>query len=173
MLSLNTSAESLIDQIPGNPDTTHVMPSRAAMRIFRPVLCQHADLGAVDSFEQWISNRQKDVSLEQLAGLWVHCEMSFIKELPCRFTRWADDRTTRSPFQLGVDFARLIVSRRWSTWVIRKSGTLSGRIQVKLLKGLGNTLMFIFFFWVALGVWMTLGAARQPLINGLSGWGIA
>lgn len=168
MFSINISTESLIGQIPGSTDKTHVMPSCAAMRIFRPVLCQHADLRAVDQFEQWISNRQMDISLEQLAGLWVNCETFYLRELPQRITQWLCDRSLRSPYWMGIDFMRLIVLRRWNPWVIRKSATLPGRIQVKLFKALGNALMFIFFFWVALGVWTTMGAVRQPLLNGLA-----
>jgi hypothetical protein len=65
---------------------------------------------------------------------------------------------------LGVDFARLIVSRRWNPWALRKSATLFGRVQIKLIKALGNFLMFVMFYWMALAGWMTLGALRERFI---------
>lgn len=173
MFSINTSIESFLSQIPSSTDKAQVMPPLSAMRVFRPVLCQHADFRAVDLFEHWVSSRQMDISLEQLACLWIHCESVFIKELPSRFTLWASDLSVRSPYQLGIDFSRLIVSRRWSPWVLRKSATLLGRFQVKVLKALGNFLMFVVFFWMALGSWMTLGAVREPLLTGLTRLGFA
>jgi hypothetical protein len=164
MFSIATSPQSLLSQIPDGFDKNQALPPQAAMRILRPTLCQHADLRAVDLFEHWVSERKTNINLEQATWMWVHWEMLFIRELPDRFEQWVKDRSERSPYQLGVDFARLIVSRRWNPWALRKSATLFGRVQIKLIKALGNFLMFVMFYWMALAGWMTLGALRERFI---------
>ena len=173
MFRINTSSKSLLGQIPGPTNKQAALPPEQAMRILRPALSQHADLKAVDLFEQWILDRGTNISLERLAHLWVHYERCFILELPQRFILWGGNKTSRSPYQLGIDFMRLVTLRRWTPWVLRKSGSLWGRAQIKAVLAVGHFLMFIVFFWVALGVWMALGSIREPLLIGIASLGLA
>lgn len=173
MPSLSTPQLVLLSQIPDAIDRNQRLPAQTVMRLLRPTLCQHADLRAVDLFECWVAEHKTDLNLEQVTRMWVCWETIFIKELPERFEQWVKDRSERSPYQLGVDFARMIVSRRWNPWALRKSASLLGRVQIKLIKALGNFLMFLVFYWMALAGWMTLGALREPLLARLAGLGIA
>ena len=172
MLFLRTTTLSLLAQIPSSIPKDMAMPPAQAMRLLRPALCQHADLQAVDLFERWVLQKSGAITLENLADQWIHYERCFIAELPMRFTRWASDRSEPSPYQLGIEFARLMRLRRWSPWVLRKSRTVWGRAHVKAMVGMGHTLMFIFCLWAALGAWTLLAAVREPIVMGMARIGL-
>lgn len=173
MFSINTSVTSLLAQMPNGANAQAVLPAQAAMRIFRPVLSQHADLQAVERFEKWVVSRDMNVSLEQVAYLWVHYESFFLKEFPKRITQWLNDRKLQSPYQLGVEFSQMICLRRWNPLVLRKSGSAIGRIQIKTLEALGYSAAFIVFFGCALAGWSLLGSLREPLMIGFALLGFA
>lgn len=168
MLFLRTTTKALLAQIPFTIPKDMAMPPAQAMKLLRPALCQHADLEAVDRFERWVLQKPGAISLENLADQWIHYERCFIAELPMRFTRWASDRSEPSPYQLGVEFARLMRLRRWNPWVLRRSQTVWGRAQIKAVVALGNTLLFIFALWLALGAWTFLATVREPILMGMA-----
>jgi hypothetical protein len=138
VFSIQTSIPSLLAQIPSQANTTVVLPPEAAMRVFRPVLSQHATLKAVDCFCQWVVARDLNVSLEQVAHLWVNYERFFLIEFPKRVFQWVSDRkNSKSPYALGVEMARLMIQRRWAPFALRKSMNYWGRVQLRALKLIG------------------------------------
>lgn len=172
MLFLRTTTPSILAQIPSSIPKDMAMQPAQAMRLLRPALCQHGDLEAVDRFERWVLQKPEAISVEALAHQWIHYERCFISELPMRFTRWASDRSEQSPYQLGVEFARLMRLRRWNPWVLRKSRTVWGRAHVKAMVAMGHTLMFIFCLWAALGAWTFLAVIRAPILAGMARLGL-
>lgn len=167
MFSIKISIPSLLAQVPSLAHPTAVLPPEEALRVIRPVLSQHAVLPAVEGFGQWILDRRSQVSVEQIAYLWVNYESVFLKELPSRFMQWSEDPSaTCSPYAQGVQFARMLRLRRWEPFAIRKSGTYAGRLQIKLLKALGNGLTFFIFFLAATSVWNELTALREHITIG-------
>ena len=169
MFSSKLSVPSLLAQVPLQHQHTVLLPPEEAFHILRPVLNQHAVLRAVDGFGQWIFSRNEHVSLEQAADLWVNYETVFIKELPKRCWQWNHDHAGHaSPFALGVQFGKMLRLRRWESFVIRKSGSVMGRLQIKLLQAMGNFITFLVFFPLALSVWNELANAREKILMGES-----
>lgn len=171
----------LLDGMPQGVKHDCLIPWAAALRVVVPLIeiNDPKRATAIPLFEEWVKDRDQEISVEQTAWLWDNFCTHFAKETTQRFTQWAHDPTARevkNPLEIGRMQFRIWREVHFNPWKVRLQKTFWGRMGYRLLQCLGFVLVFsivfpFFFVLAGLATWVLI-EIRDPLRAGLAHLGL-
>lgn len=173
--------QTILDGMPEGVKSQRMIPWSAALQVVVPLIeiNDPKRATAIPLFEEWVKDRDTELSVEQAAWLWCNFCTHFAKELTKRFSQWAYDPTSKelkNPVVLGRMQYRIWLEMHFRPWRARTQQTFWGRMQYRVLRWVGLAATFaiafpIFFALAGLATW-ALVEMRGPLLASLKHLGI-
>lgn len=164
--------QTILNGMPEGVKSDRLIPWTAALRVVVPLIeiNDPKRATAIPLFQEWVKDRDQELTVEQTAWLWDNFCTYFAKESIKRFTQWAYDPTSKevkNPVEIGRMQFRIWREMHFYPWKTRMQQTFWGRSGYRVLQGLGFAAVFAiafpFCFALAGLVTWALIEIREPL----------
>ena len=166
------SLPKLLTGLPPGVKAQRLIPWLAALQVVTPLIKINDPqrLHALPLFENWLRDRDQEISVEQAARLWNNFLSHYARELPARVSQWLNDlrsKDLKNPVHLSRLLFPIWVAMHHAPLKARMQQTFFGRIGYRGLQGSGYLAAFSVFFplamvLVGLVTWMLI-EVRDPL----------
>jgi hypothetical protein len=165
---MNTQFSTLLIGLPSGMKTNLLIPFEAALRVVTPLIEINDPKRAtsIPLFEEWLKDRNQDLTLEQTAWLWENFCARYAMESKKRLTQWAYApwaNDLKNPFQHMAMFLQIFKTMHFRPWRDRMQSSMTGRMLYRLLSALACGVSFFAFVAVFQFVAWALMEAREPL----------
>ncbi len=122
----------ILNGMPQGVKADRLIPWSAALQVVVPLIQINDPMRAVaiPLFEEWIKDRDQEISVTQTGWLWDNFFSHFSKEVGKRFTQWAHDplsKELKNPAEVGYMQLRIWQQTKFTPWAKRLERTFWGR----------------------------------------------
>lgn len=120
------SLPKLLTGLPLGVKSQRLIPWSAALQVMTPLIKTNDPqrLQALPLFENWLRDRDQEISVEQTAWLWNNFLSHYARELPARVSQWLSDPRSKD-LKNPVQLSRLL----FRIWVAMYHVPLKARMQ--------------------------------------------
>lgn len=146
---------TILAGMPEGVQPQRLMACSAALGLVTPLIKTNDPqrAHALPIFENWLRDRDQQLSVQQAAWLWDNFLSHYAREMPDRVSQWLHDplsKDLKNPVLLARLLFRIWVAMYLMPLKTRMQRRFWGRLGYRVLQGVGYAAVFCIFFPVAM-----------------------